>query len=519
MKPAWLFVFLLVLALLAGATILVGTRWGIGASPDSVFYLGAARNLLAGKGYSLPSVEGGNSPLTHLPPLYASLLAVLTKAGLDIGLAARGLNAALFGVGIWLAGGLINRWSPTMARWLPLAGGFWLFTAPHLLEIHLMAWSEPLFLFIGTVGLVILGRHLEHPQPGLLLASAALIGLALLTRYAGAALIATGIFGLLLLSVQPLSRRLQDSILFGIVSLAPFGLWLLRNMILAGTATGRQIVFHPPGKSHLFQALTTTASWFLVPASASLWLKLGVVAVAGLAIIGGLVWQVECRRTSRPRITSVGRIPGEIRLLALFVPVYALFLLFSLSFLDANTPLDGRILSPVYVYGLFLGCFVLSRGFATTQRQRWAGWFVGIVVLVSCIFYLRQGMSLLRQAYQEGIGFNNIAWLNSATLAALKDLPADTVIYTNAPDGVFFHTQRAVYGLPVKFDSLNQRPNPNYESQITALLEKVKEGAVLVYFYQVERPNLPGGEELSGLLPLRIVAEYSDGIILAAHSQ
>ncbi len=135
MKPAWLFVFLLVLALLAGATILVGTRWGIGASPDSVFYLGAARNLLAGKGYSLPSVEGGNSPLTHLPPLYASLLAVLTKAGLDIGLAARGLNAALFGVGIWLAGGLINRWSPTMARWLPLAGGFWLFTAPHLLEI------------------------------------------------------------------------------------------------------------------------------------------------------------------------------------------------------------------------------------------------------------------------------------------------------------------------------------------------------------------------------------------------
>jgi len=38
------------------------TRWGIGATPESATYIGAARNLLAGNGLSLTIGPGKTAP-------------------------------------------------------------------------------------------------------------------------------------------------------------------------------------------------------------------------------------------------------------------------------------------------------------------------------------------------------------------------------------------------------------------------------------------------------------------------
>src|SRR4030042_2103472 len=83
-------------ALFAGFSgVLVTTRWGIGASPDSVAYLGVAHNLMSGRGLSLPFGDLADTPLTRFPPLYPMLLAGLGQVAGDPVVAARWLQRGL----------------------------------------------------------------------------------------------------------------------------------------------------------------------------------------------------------------------------------------------------------------------------------------------------------------------------------------------------------------------------------------------------------------------------------------
>ena len=87
-------------ALLGGGVLLHSSRWGLGLSPDSVVYIGAARSLLAGHGFTLPAESALFSPITHYPPLYSSLLAVTGSVAADPLNGAIWLNVAAFSVNI-----------------------------------------------------------------------------------------------------------------------------------------------------------------------------------------------------------------------------------------------------------------------------------------------------------------------------------------------------------------------------------------------------------------------------------
>src|SRR6267143_4110417 len=99
---------LIIVAVIAVAGILfvlLATRFGAGISPDSTVYLDAARSLLRGAGLSVMSGRSSELiPLTHYPPLYPALLALIGKSGMPLESAARVLNAVLFGANAALAG-------------------------------------------------------------------------------------------------------------------------------------------------------------------------------------------------------------------------------------------------------------------------------------------------------------------------------------------------------------------------------------------------------------------------------
>jgi len=78
-----------ILSVVGGASVLTATRWGIGASPDSVVYVGVARNLLEGRGLTVPFGGAGEALLTQFPPLYPATLAGLGLLGVDPLVAAR----------------------------------------------------------------------------------------------------------------------------------------------------------------------------------------------------------------------------------------------------------------------------------------------------------------------------------------------------------------------------------------------------------------------------------------------
>ncbi len=208
-------ILLLILAIIGSMAILVATRWGIGVSPDSILYISGARALLAGQGFSLQSPGGEYAPITHFPPLYSGILAVVGLTGVEVGLAARLINALIFAACVFIVGYLMYRWSDESVKWIPLIAVVLLLASWVSLEIHLMAWSEPLYILLGLLSLAVLGRDLEFPETRLLLIAAILAGLAFLTRYAGAALVATGMLGLFLFSPMPITKRFYRACWFG----------------------------------------------------------------------------------------------------------------------------------------------------------------------------------------------------------------------------------------------------------------------------------------------------------------
>jgi len=117
--------------------------------------------------------------------------------GIDPLNGARWLGVFLFGANILLVGLVINRY--THGFWTSVFGSFIMLSSVDMLNIHSMAWSEPVFIMFGLLGLFLLALHLENPRSLLLIASSGGIALAFLARYTGVAFVATGMAGVFLL--------------------------------------------------------------------------------------------------------------------------------------------------------------------------------------------------------------------------------------------------------------------------------------------------------------------------------
>ena len=188
-------------------SVLFVTKFGIGTSPDSVVYIGAARNMLLGKGLTIPFGQVINSPMTHHAPLYSVLLRIIGIPKIDPLNGARWLNAFIFGCLILFVGfSLFQLTRPSLIT--PILGSFLTLSAYPMLGIHAYAWTEPLFILLGLLGLYTLSLNIKKPNIISLIVSAILIGLATLTRYAGIAFIGTGIFSIILLPKKKFPKRL-----------------------------------------------------------------------------------------------------------------------------------------------------------------------------------------------------------------------------------------------------------------------------------------------------------------------
>jgi 4-amino-4-deoxy-L-arabinose transferase-like glycosyltransferase len=516
MSQKFYLLILAVITLIGIIVVLTATNWGIGASPDSVVYIGGARSIILNMGFSMITVGGGAEPITHHAPFYPLLLASTVSMNIDPVIGARWINALLFGLNILVVGIILRSVSienEVDIYWISIVGSLFMLAAPIMLEIHVMAWTEPLFLFLGFSGLVLLAIYLQNSSRGYLILSGLMISLAFLTRYAGIALILSGVVGILLISSTSIKDRIKAAVFFTVVSSLPGTLWILRNMQTGGTATSRELSFHPIGTAQIGSAVTTISSWILVPTSAPIWIKLGAI----LSLIALFIYLfVKARRISSIGDMSIGlvNIPAIIKLLAVFCVVYVSFLVFSISFFDANTPLDSRILSPLYVSGLLIIMYLVRESlpqFAQVPAFRVPFALFGFFVLAS---YLWNSSTLILDGYQNGIGFNSLAWNSSAILDEVEKLPEDITIYTNAPEAIYFHFNRPAASIPRKVVSTTQQVNQNYLSDLAEMRDLVEQGrGVVLYFTALNRPTLLTEDELEQHLSLQVLTQAADGTI------
>ncbi len=502
----------LILFSLAGAIILLAaTAQGIGLSPDSASYIGAARNLLHGHGLSVPFGNPQNRAMTHFAPLFPVALACLGKFGIDPLEAARWLNALLFGLNILLVGLMLRSYAPA-SFWTPILGSFLMLTSVIVLWVHSWAWSEPLFIFLGLSGLWLLARHLEHPKPPLLFGSSALIALAWLARYPGVALAAAGLVGILLLSRETTRVKFHDCAIFLGVSLVPISLWMLRNFSVAGSATNRRLAFHSIDTANFMLGLRSISAWMLPRGTSALFGGVMLISLLlCLTIAGAVVWAEE-ERQAREFSGHVRSLPF---LLAIFVLTYGATIIFSMLFLDANITLDNRILAPVHICVIVILLCWGHRLIGGADRNS-----IGTAACVACAFfaavYAGRAAYAFAHTRKHGLGYSSAAWQNSAMMREIRSLPPSLTIFTNAPAAVYSVAGRASLPVPAKADLYTLRVNENYGDELVEMRRQLATGAALLAYFNSSSWHLPSEDELREQLRLQPVRTFPEGAFYTA---
>jgi len=493
----------LALAALVTFGVVLATRNGIGTSPDSAVYLGTAENLLTGNGLTVPVGDAPGGALTRFPPLYPLVLAGIGAVGAPLSHAGR-LVAGLSFVGLILVvDGISTRMS--MAG---LIAACLIAVSPPIHLIHTMAWSEGLFLLLAFAGLLCLSRAIEQNDRLWFWLSVGAMALACLTRYAGLAFVFAGATGVFLWGGPDRRSRLRRSLTYAGASSLPVLLWTGWMASTSSGIGGREIGVHWVGRVQVEQAVGTLAGWLLLPMETPGWVKLSIVGLCTAALIG-VVWLYEGpgrkrREGGRP---GDGERPIALRLLALTVVTYSLFLILVVSFLDANTPMDDRLLSPVLVVAIVLA----AKGFGWAYARGGMPARLAILILIPAVaLYGVRSLGLIGDGYTHGIGFGREEWRKSETIARVRDLPEARPIYSDSPEAVYLLTGRAAYRWPRQFLTTGRKVNDLYAEQLAGIARQLgRSGGAVVDFDQVG-PEI----DVAGLVSLAPkVTDTADGRI------
>jgi 4-amino-4-deoxy-L-arabinose transferase-like glycosyltransferase len=487
------------------AALWLATPWGIGIYTDSLVYIGAARNILAGDGYRFLNDIGQLSPVIHYPPGYPLLIAAFAwTGGIDALDAARGVSIFFCAANALLAAYIAYR--ATLSDGAMVLSAFLALVAFPMVYINSQALTEPPFIFLTLLGWCFLARYLQESHGASLYWFALAVGLGCLVRYVGIAIGLTGAAVIFFHGRGDWRQRFSDAAMFSVVAALPIVAWVVRNYLSAGNAVNRTFSFHLPALADLLPAINTVGHW-LLPTSLvdnapwpARWFLLLV-----FPLVYGLGRKVDLSRSWYPRLMvycAVG---------------YGSFLIISVLVCDASLYFDTRTLALAYVATMIAVLSVMTEWVRQNRSMekswRWFGFDCAMGILLA--LQMSSGIVWLRYSYLNGIGFATEARHHSELLKFARNAPASTLIVSNAPDFIFMLTGRRAAMIPHKVDPDTRQPNKLYAQAILTMREQLNQpNAVFVYFNDDQRLwYLPSIEELETNLPLGKLKTVSDGAI------
>jgi hypothetical protein len=498
------------IAAASGYALHRATESGIGMTADSIRYLNVADNLRNGSGFVIARGKY-DQPMTHFAPGYPLVLAGLAATlRADPDEVARWLHVILLPINVMLIARLA--WLATRrSALLTIVAAIASAASVAMIETHRAALSEGLYICCALLSAAMLLEFLQRDRWRWLIAAAACVGAAILARYAGVSLLLGGI--VLILWVRDGvagRRRITQAAIFSAIALALPIVWIFRNVLAAHNAVNRSLDVHLVSERHINTAVTTLASWLFpnsIPANLSAAL-LGVIF--SVAVVGyyryryGIADCVDAVSRSERRAVIVS---------AVLALAYMVVLTLSISLVDFYTPLDTRILSPLYPLALVLALWLFR--LAVRQERalpRVASVAAGLLLVAGQVLH---GSSVYKLTREQGSGFSNKRWAHSKLLARLATLPPDVNVYSNAPDVIDLMTDRDSVSLPAQFDSTTGDVVASFEEDMQRFRARFRadEGAVLVYFRRVKRAYLPSEGYLRKRIVLRSVYNTAEGAI------
>ena len=173
----------------------------------------------------------------------------------------------------------------------------------------------------------------------------------MLTRYAGVAVVATGALIILSLDRRPLRFRLHDAAIFVAISLALPVAWSIRNRLVLGSATNRVIAWHPVTFAHLVDLAHVCWKWV----GSDEPIRPVLTFAAALLTLAVLIAAFRAARKSIDKSANVAAA------MLLYIAAFGITLALSISLVDFYTPVDDRVLSPIYVAGVVLRRNLVAR--------------------------------------------------------------------------------------------------------------------------------------------------------------
>ena len=479
--------FALVIGLLtaSGVWLLeISTPTGLGLTDDAISYIAASRALLAGQGFTRIWLATGLKPITHWPPAFSATLATISYIlKIDAYRSARFLNILVFGANVGILA--FFGYKLTHSRIAGIFLSILFLINSTFLRLHAQALSEPLYLLVSlwaflafyrafendhhmglkshakkqksaqadssnqptSVSFVSVARGLIPTRGRWLILTGLLTGLSYLTRYAALSLLATFIVAVFVL--RPTWRKRFTSLGFFLAgALPPILVWMLRNKLIGGTATNRAILWHPVTEENIGRGLRAFFQFIApLPELFRPFFRQPFIlaSVPTLLALGLLFWVIPrgLKRFLKPEKNALPEILPFITTLYIFS--YMGSLLVSLTLFDAATPLDDRILSPVYLAVFIMLVYFIYKLF----QQGKIG--TRIIAIILVLFFLSTSLlaqiRTVRELREYAQGFASWRWRESPVMAAIRELPEETSVYTNQPPAVYFWTDRSPYRL------------------------------------------------------------------------
>lgn len=504
----------------------MATRHGPGLTADSVNYLWMAQGLVEAR--AMRGVAG--TELTVFPPGYPALLALGEGLGLSPLVTIRVLGAASWAVVVTCTGAAVRRRVPTHP-WLAVAAAAVVATAAPLFGVMRMAWSEPPFLAVVMLTLVLADRCRAEgvASRGRVVALIGLVWAATLLRFSGLALVPAVAIALWQVAPDPhrgpvprprwLPSRLPSApTLFVVGALVGPAGWMLRNLVVDGTLLGPRNESTATPAGELADLMRTIARWVAPTPTAAL------LALVGAAAVGVLVARRPEVDPPDPAGATTGTTrpssPGSGVVWVVFVGGFTVLTLWSRLTTQIDS-LGDRLLSPVFapiVVLLAIGAARLLAPFehggdlatpATPSVARRAlaavvaGWVV--VSFVGSILAVRQLEA------QEG---SHLArrFDGSALVDRVAELPTGAVVLSNQAEALAYLSQRPVVMDPPARTDYGWTPADPTAQQLRSQLSCA---TAPVYFAWFDRtpPHFLTPAELPPTVSVTPVDRVADGAV------
>ena len=458
---------------------------------DSVDYLRSAQSVAAGLGTSTVDYNGEVNRVTHYPPFTAVVFSIPYTLNWNVMTFIAILNVFLFAVSIVLIGTITFLLSSSFIASV-LAALLFSFSSVMIYAFG-TALSEPGFITImlGLMTFFILNWKKNISNVALI--NAALItSLAILSRYIGIAWILSGVFWICV-GKATISRKLKQIISFALISVSPIFSW----MLLAPSTSpigNRAFSIHAIGIAKLQAAMLTLKEYWLVPTSDLI--DSGQLLLPTLILLGVVGAKMLFEKKHLTDAATVFIVGSAV--------TYVAFVLLSITFVDASTPLDNRLLAPMYPFALVL--------FLTNRDGRV---FTFLIVGFLFVAYLSGGPQANLGKWDRHLWYNSESWRNSTTRTAAREIPRELAVYSNAPEVLMLDGRVNSRSLPNWSDPMRHQNNPNFGAEIEVLKKDIEsENAAIVLFRRVNwRWYLPGEDVLKANLSLRPVWDVDDGAV------